>query len=353
MLRLLHQHYKGVKGMKQKLLKLSMSVGMSILFIGVVQAAFAEETVATEATEISTTQTSVSEEEVKTSDTMNSSTETTKEEIVSKSSMTKKDVDTIVEDVESFAKDKVGEKKGETIDLDKDYTASAIRKSLLETEMGITKEDLAKYSDRQLEDTMTLFLRYNYDTSGMDMSSYVRLLTALFVNNTVSLDKALAQLTFDPNKFSSFSEMIPHVKEIQTYLQVLYPPNSSFYAAKEMTDSQLTAVLEYLQTLETKMTAERTALPTGRIGLIIYHAEQGSNTDNTTDTSTTGSKNDQGTAVTSSDSTKKNDAKKDGLLKLPQTGEEKAKWAISIIGVLLIIGMIIILMRRNKVNKNS
>lgn len=67
------------------------------------------------------------------------------------------------------------------------------------------------------------------------------------------------------------------------------------------------------------------------------------------DTGTSDSKKDDGTVIPSSSS--KADSDKGGLLKLPQTGEEKAKWAVSIVGILLVIGAIVFVVKRNKTGK--
>lgn len=348
MLRLLHKGYKGVVEMKQKLIKSGKVLIMLGFFIGMSQTVLAEETVAPAEKTVATTETTSSEDIQESTE---PSTSISQPE-VPESSISKDEVQTIENDVESLIKEQVGEKTGEEVALNKEYPASYIRQCLLETpEYGISKEDLAKYTDNQLEDTMTLFIRYNYDISGMDFGSYVGLLKTLYVDKTVSLEKALAQLSFNPSSFNSFAEMIPQVDKLQTYLNVLYPSNSSFIASKEMTNDELIARLTYLDVFEKKVKADGGTLGAGRIVYILNADTYGTPTD-TTKTSTSDTKKADGT-VASSDTTKKEDGKKDSLLKLPQTGEEKAKWAVSILGILLVVGAVIYLVRRNKANKSE
>lgn len=339
---LLHKDYKGVMEMKQKLGKAIMMV---VLLMGMSQTAWAEDTVVPAEKTVATTETSSSE--VVQESTESSSTNQT--ESVPESSISKEDVQTIENEVEALIRDQLGEKTGEEVPLDSDYPASYIRQALLEnSEYGISQEALAKYTDSQLEDTMTLFQRYGFDISGMDFSSYVRLLNTLYVDKTVSIDKALAQLSFNPSNFNSFAEMIPQVAKLQQYLSALYPSNSSFMAGKEMSDDVLIATLTHLDGFERQIKEDGQTLGAGRMAYILNAEAYGMTTNTTPSTSDTKKAD---VPVASSD-TKKAD-EKGGLLKLPQTGEEKAKWAVSILGVVLIILVVIYLVRRNKTNKSK
>lgn len=340
MLRLLHKDYKGVMEMKQKLGKAIMMV---VLLMGMSQTAWAEDTVVPAEKTVVTTETS-SSEAVQESTEPSSTNQT---ESVPESSISKEDVQTVVEDVESLIKEQVGEMK-EVDESSFDFnTGESIRKFLLEKNYGIDEVELSKYTDSDLMNSMVLFERYNYDITGMDMSSYVRVVRALYGDKTLSWDVISTQLSFNPSQFKSFAELVPNVNELQGYIKALYPSHSSFLPMRLVTNDELTAVLNQLEIVETKLKAENETLPAGRIIMIMNHLDNAVPANTTPSTSDSKKVDDP---VASPD-TKKAD-EKGGLLKLPQTGEEKAKWAVSILGIVLVIIVIIYVVRR-KTNQNK
>lgn len=247
------------------------------------------------------------------------------------------DVAAVEENIEKI----IGEKKGADVPVESKPEVALIRESLLSGDYGITKEELDSYTDEQLEQTMTLFTRYNYDISGMDYGAYVRLLTTLFKDQTVNLNNALTQLAFDPAGFNSFSEMIPRVEELQVYLNTLYPTNSTFIPGIAMTNEQLITKLNHLQTMEDQLKAEGKNLPFGRIaGLIQEDSEEiiDSSTSESVIEETTESTKKEEVIGTSSDD------KKDGFL--PKTGETTQKLGLLGLGVLSVLGLGFIVKRR-------
>lgn len=250
---------------------------------------------------------------------------------------------TTTSEVEKTVEKLVGEKKGEEVPVDDKPAASKIREELSSGGYGISKEELDKYTDEQLEQTMTLFTRYNYDITGMDYGAYSRLLTTLFVDKTVNLNDALTQLYFNPSGFNSYSEMIPRVDELQTYLKTLYPVNSTFIPGVNLTNDQLIAKLNNLQKLEEEARAKGEELPFGRIAGLLQSSdgnggEGESSSSQTTEPSVTSSteKGKVTTPTTSDD--------KGGFL--PKTGEEKQKNVLTLLGAFTILGMGFVLRKK-------
>lgn len=256
--------------------------------------------------------------------------ETTQESNTSDIKKDTVDVTKVEEKIEKI----VGEKKGEDVPVETNPQAGKIREELLTGGYGITKEQLDKYTDDQLEQTMTLFTRYNYDITGMDYGSYVRLLNTLYVDKTVNVNDALTQLSFDPDSFNSFSEMIPQVDKLQKYLSTLYPANSSFIPGVTLTNDQLIAKLNKLQKMEDELKANGQTMPFGRIaGLIQADTDEetgtSSTTTETTATTSESNKKDKVTPTSSSDKT-------GGFL--PKTGEKQTGGIFMTLGLFTILG---------------
>lgn len=347
MLRLLRKDYKGVLEMKRKLVRSVKVMMMLGLLLGMSQTGWAEESVVPAEKTVATTETSSTEAVQESTE---PATTASQPESVPESSISKDEVQTIEDDVDALIKDQLGEKTGDEIQLDQEYSASNIRKYLLEADYGISKEALDKYTDAQLEDTMTLFERYNYDVIGMYFGAYVRLLNTLYVDKTVSIENALAQLSYNPGSFNSFAEMIPQVDKLQAYLKALYPSNSSFFAGKEMSNDELIATLTHLDGFERQVKEEGRTLVAGRIAYILNADAYGMTTDPTN--SATSDSQKAGESEVPADTSKDED-KQGGFLKLPQTGEEKAKWAVSILGLVVVVVVVIYVARRNKVSKHK
>ena len=247
------------------------------------------------------------------------------------------DVNKVEESIDQL----IGEKKGEDVPIESTPHPSLIRETLESGEFGISKEELDKYTDEQLEQTMTLFTRYNYDIIGMDYGSYARLLNTLFGDKTVDVNNALTQLAFNPAGFNSFSEMIPRVEELQAYLNTLYPTTSSFIPGITMTNDELIAKLNNLQILEDQLKAEGKELPFGRIAGLIQADTESSTDSSTVETTTeeiTESSQKEEVTPTSSDD------KKDGFL--PKTGEKSQQLGLIGLGALGVFALGFVLKRK-------
>lgn len=307
----------------------------------------AAETKTSEETENTLTSETISSEEEVSEETSESQTSLTEDsQTKTDSSITEAEVKEIIDSVDTLIEEQIGKQTGKVTQEDFEFSASNIREMLEKDDYGITKDALDKYTDRQLEDTMLLFERYNYDITGMDFGSYVRLLNTLYVDQTVSIEDALAQLSFNPKSFKSFADMIPEVERLQTYLSILYPPNSTFIAAEKMTTDKLIETLHLLNTFEKEYMINEEFLPAGRIIMIInrYKMLENPTTDSTSDLKEEN--------TNKSDSVKKEDKKETGL-RLPQTGEGKAKLALSIVGILVIVAGMVLLVKRNNKSKNN
>lgn len=223
------------------------------------------------------------------------------------------------------------------------HSAADIRTYFPVIDIHIKKEELDKYTDSQLENGMLLFKRYVEDSSEMPYASYVVLLNVLYNDQTISEKEALQQLSFVPNNFGSFGEMSNSIDQLQAYLGALYPSQSSFIKARKMTNSELIEILTYLDKVEKE---QGTNVSTARIGHIIQVAEMGIPTEETkTSTSQTQER------TTSSKVEEKTGPKKAKGVSLPQTGEEKTKWMLSLIGSLMASGVIIIVFKKAKQRK--
>lgn len=244
--------------------------------------------------------------------------ETTQSEVEQTNETTSKEVvpEEVVPKIEEGLDKLIGEKKGENVPVDEKPSPSQIRETLLSGDFGVSKEELENYTDEQLEQTMTLFTRYNYDVTGMDYGAYGKLLKTLFNDKTVNVNDALTQLSFDPSSFSSFSSMIPEVERLKIYLDTLYPVNSSFIPGLGLSTNQLVERLNELQKLEDQLTTEGKTLPFGRIApLISTNVTPTEETGDSTTDSTNRTKESVSESKVINFSDKKNDKS------LPKTGE--------------------------------
>lgn len=249
-----------------------------------------------------------------------------------------------VEEVEAEMNKIIGEKIGEDVPVETTPESSQIRKELLSMDYGISKEELDKYTDEQLENTMTLFTRYNYDITGMDYGAYARLLNTLYVDKTVNVNDALTQLSFDPASFNSFSAMIPQVEQLQVYLKTLYPASSTFIPIEERTNEELIAMLKAAQKAEDELIAAGETLPCGRIAFLVNKkTDDGGTTDTTSTEASTTDNSSQGATSTPTTSDKKESG-------LPQTGEKNQTMIFTIVGVLALAVVGFVFIKKAKKN---
>lgn len=302
-----------------------------------------EDSATTEDSTSESTDTLSSSEEV----TQDSQTET-KEQAGDKATkedtpLTTKEVDKTKKEVIDEVAKQVNDGKKEKVDEDVLSNAESIRKALLKDDYGITEKQLKSYSDEQLMDAATLFKRYNQDLSGMDLGAFVRLLNALYQDKTLNVDKCLAQLSFNPESFGSFSALTDSIEDLQTYLKTLYPSNSSFFSIKELSNEELTDLLKNIQMYEEQAKADGHSLDGGKIAWISYainHPDFVSDTDkdktDKTDSKDKDKTKDSATKI--SDSSDKKEADKKGGL-FPQTGEKRGL-TFGILGVVIILAVV-------------
>lgn len=227
-----------------------------------------------------------------------------------------------------------------------------IKKELASGQYTITPEQLANYTDEQLDDALQLFTRINQDFYGMDLSAYVRLLTALYQDKTVDVSTALAALSFDATGLS-LAELKNQVDVLENYLQIVYPSNSSFISIRQLSRDELLAILNFVTPLQAKMLAEEGRFFPGSIVWIARYASEGIpqarnelvkpvTTDATTETTSAANE-----TTTKSSVTKKEDSKKEQTGILPKLGDNPMFY-VSVIGVLVIITVGFIYYRRKK-----
>lgn len=299
-----------------------------------------EDSTATEDSTSESTDTLSSSEEV----TQDSQTET-KEQAGDKATkedtpLTTKEVDKTKKEVIDEVAKQVNDGKKEKVDEDVLSNAESIRKALLKDDYGITEKQLKSYSDEQLMDAATLFKRYNQDLSGMDLSAFVRLLNALYQDKTLNVDKCLAQLSFNPESFGSFSALTDSIEDLQTYLKTLYPSNSSFFSIKELSNEELTDLLKNIQMYEEQAKADGHSLDGGKIAWISYainHPDFVTDTDKDKTDSKDKDKTKDSATKTSDSSDKKEETKKGGLF--PQTGEKRGL-TFGLLGVVIILAVV-------------
>ncbi|WHA09726.1 LPXTG cell wall anchor domain-containing protein [Enterococcus montenegrensis] len=227
-----------------------------------------------------------------------------------------------------------------------------IRKALASGQYAITPEELANYTDEQLDEALQLFTRINQDFYGMDLGAYVRLLTALYQDKTIAVSSALAALSFDATGLS-LSELKNQVDALENYLQTVYPANSSFISIRQLSHDELLAILNFITPLQEKMLAEEGRFFPGIIAWIARYASEGIpqarnelvkpvTTNATTETTTATNE-----TTTESSVTKKEDNKKEQTGILPKMGDNPMFY-VSVIGILVIISVTFIFYRRKK-----
>lgn len=304
-----------------------------------------EDATATEDSTLESTDTlSSSEEATKDSQAEAKEQTTDKEKDVKKEedALTAKDVAKMNKDVVEEVAKQVNDGKKEKVTGDVLGNADSIRKVLLSDEYGITKKQLDTYTDAQLMNTATLFDRYNHDSSGMDLGAFVSLLNALYQDKTLNVDDCLAQLSFNPKSFGSFSALAEHIDALQVYLKTLYPSNSSFLPLKEVSNEDLATILQNLQAYQNKAQAAGEPLDAGPIAFIAYainhpNSPGGVNSDIANNEETKSTDQDKAQATKTSDSSdKKEEAKKGGLF--PQTGEKRGL-TFGLLGVVIILAV--------------
>ncbi|MHC5375437.1 hypothetical protein ACYSNU_16835 [Enterococcus sp. LJL120] len=170
--------------------------------------------------------------------------------------------------------------------LTEESPASDIRKFLTITTDYITQEELATYSDEQLATAWKVFFKYQRDLMGMDLSSYVRLLQAMYQNQTLSWKLMAPLVDFELSKFVRAKDIINVLPQFQAYLKAYYPSTSGFIQVRSLTDQELIDILNYLDYYEVTTLAAGGELIGGRMNYIFRLASEGIPADYQAETST-------------------------------------------------------------------
>ncbi|MHC5375438.1 LPXTG cell wall anchor domain-containing protein [Enterococcus sp. LJL120] len=224
----------------------------------------------------------------------------------------------------------------EAIGIEPGDSAEKIRKALLVGNYYISEEELDTFTDSQLENTLTVFFKYNQDFYGMDLGAYTRLLIAIYQDNTLSWDTMTPYLDYNPNTPKHATDLLGNLQQLQGYLKAFYPPESSFLGMKTLSDQELTDILTYLAAYEEEVAFDKDILWVGRIGYIDYYTKNGLPT---TDSSK------QNTHTSTTSSTKVAATDEDGK-KLPQTNDQSSLILLVIGGVILLFVIVVFVKRR-------
>lgn len=248
------------------------------------------------------------------------------------------------ESIIDFVESAVDANTKEAIPLDTPPVSSQIREELMKEDYHLSKETLDAYTDTQLENAMTLFTRYNYDITGMDYGAYARLLTTLYVDNTVNVEDALTALYYNPNDIPSYSELLKDVTALNQYLSVLYPSNSSFLAIRKMTDDELTQVLTRLSITE----QDQLTQGYGKMAPLLYVTDEDFHKDETSTNSSTAT--DDSTEIITSEpgETTEQTVSKEKKDTLPKTGEKGHPFLYLGIGIAIIGTVVYTYLKKNK-----
>lgn len=171
--------------------------------------------------DISTDVTAVTEETVKTETTTENSITSNEKKTEAESKSDVKAFATIVSQQESTMS-----KKSQSIiekELNAEWTAERFRKNLNMHNYGISQFELDSYTDEEMENAGRLFTRYNFDLTGMDLGSYVRVLRMLYKDEVISWADAEKALLFNPHDYQTTTNLAQNIDELQNYLHILHP----------------------------------------------------------------------------------------------------------------------------------
>ncbi|WP_227873793.1 LPXTG cell wall anchor domain-containing protein [Enterococcus florum] len=307
----------------------------------------AEETISSETAETAARTESTTDSSQTENSTAASSSQVAEKE--STNELTKKETEQLQKEiVEKVEKDL--DTKATKPEPSMDYTADEIRQNLYAiTGNKYSKADFDRYSDEELLNTQTLFLRYNLDTVGMDAGGFARLLEALYKDKTISYAEAEKALSFNPRNYTSCLDMINDIDQLQAYLRAMYPSNSSFMPIRNLTNDELIAILKKIAPFEDKMVTENGHLFPG-IALLIsnYASDSAKTTDDSKDDQQNMNAGNETANQTPANSTPASSEEKSIVQSiLPKTGEQKMMY-LTVLGVVLIVLVAFIFIKRTR-----
>ena len=233
-----------------------------------------------------------------------------------------------------------------------EWTANDIRKNLTGADYGINQTELNGYTDQELTNAFRLFTRYNFDVTGMDLGSYVRVLRMVYHDQSISWADAEKALAFNPNIYTTTTELANNIDQLQAYLRILYSSKEGFLPLRHFTNEEMLHILDHLSGAENELSAAN-GLFSGLVhwlynsqkgnGPIENSPKPGSPIQNMGTTTTV-----ENTAVVPAANTTKNEvqAQSAGQKEYPKTGESR-NLVFTFTGIaLFIITGIVILKRR-------
>lgn len=157
--------------------------------------------------------------------------------------------------------------------LNKEWTAEKIRENLTSADYGINQNELKGYTDEELTNAFKLFNRYNFDITGMDLGSYVRVLRMVYKEKVVSWNDVEKALAFNPNNYTTTAELAKNVDQLQAYLRVLYANKDGFLPLRQFSNEEMLHILDHLSGAEDELSAANGLFS----GLVhwLYNSQQG------------------------------------------------------------------------------
>ena len=157
--------------------------------------------------------------------------------------------------------------------LNKEWTAEKIRENLTSADYGINQNELKGYTDEELTNAFKLFNRYNFDITGMDLGSYVRVLRMVYKEKVVSWNDVEKALDFNPNNYTTTAELAKNVDQLQAYLRVLYANKDGFLPLRQFSNEEMLHILDHLSGAEDDLSAANGLFS----GLVhwLYNSQQG------------------------------------------------------------------------------
>ncbi|MGG5330781.1 LPXTG cell wall anchor domain-containing protein [Enterococcus sp. AZ163] len=252
------------------------------------------------------------------------------------------------EPVKEETKDSETVKKEEN----KEYTPTVIREQLKDTGYGISQVELDSYTDQQLTTAWKIFERYNYDITGMDFGSYVRVLRKAYKDNVISAADAEKALAFNPSQYKTTDELIQNIDPLYNYIQALYPKGNGFIELSHLSKEELIHILNHLAPVQDKIAAINGNLFSGVVNWIQSSSIGNAPIDNGP------RKNDQPTNVaTNVNQNKETPTKAEQIVdqqataqkQYPKTGEQKTIF-LTIAGIVLVAATAFIGLRKKQVH---
>ena len=231
-----------------------------------------------------------------------------------------------------------------------EYTPAVIREQLKDTAYGISQVELDTYTDQQLTTAWKIFERYNYDITGMDFGSYVRVLRKTYKDNVISPIEAEKVLAFNPSQYKTTDELIQNIDQLYNYIQVLYPKGNGFVELSHFSKEELIHILNHLAPVQDQIASINGNLFSGVVNWIQASSKGNAPIDNgprKNDQVTNVATNDNQAAETPKKSDQKVEQQASTQKQYPKTGEQHTIY-LTIAGMVLVIAAGLIAWRKKR-----